>query len=48
MKDIFLNIFLSDKANRVSAEDNLRSEDRQKHTDLIDTIKATEMEYTKY
>lgn len=50
MGDVFLNdTFVSDKANRASAEDNNpRAEDRQMHTELISAIKATEREDMKY
>jgi len=48
--DIFLNdTFVSDKANRASAEDNNpKAEERQKHTELISAIKTTEREDKKY
>lgn len=50
MGDISLNdSFVSDKANRASAEDNNpKTEDRQKDTELISAIKATEREDMKY
>lgn len=50
MGDISLNdTFVSDKGNRASAEDNNpKAEDRQKHTELISAIKATEMEDIKH
>ena len=50
MGDFFLNdTFVSDKANRASAEDNNpKAEDRQKHIELISAIKAREREDMKY